>query len=107
VLQMEDGRLPWLPPVSDLRDRVAAAMRSVLKVRSAFLGRASALTSRAKRQRCLVTSPSPVGREPARTCRQVNIPFSVTYCSCTSSTPSSHLQVRRLTPRTALQVSCT
>lgn len=32
VLQVEDGRLPWLPPVSDLRERVAPAIRGVLKV---------------------------------------------------------------------------
>lgn len=32
VLQVEDGRLPWLPPISDLRDRVAPAIRGVLKV---------------------------------------------------------------------------
>lgn len=34
VIQVEDGRLPWYPPASDLRDRVAAAVRSVLKVGS-------------------------------------------------------------------------
>ena len=32
VIQVEDARLPWFPPVSDLRDRVASAVRSVLKV---------------------------------------------------------------------------
>jgi len=33
VIQVEDARLPWYPPASELRDKVAAAIRSVLKVR--------------------------------------------------------------------------
>ena len=32
VVFVEDGRLPWYPPASDLRHKVAAAVRSVLKV---------------------------------------------------------------------------
>jgi hypothetical protein len=31
VVFLEDGRLPWYPPASDLRDTVAAAVRTVLK----------------------------------------------------------------------------
>lgn len=32
VIQVEDARLPWYPPASDLRDKVASAIRYLLKV---------------------------------------------------------------------------